>query len=131
MEIDRHVSVDTHPCGLQVGIVHDIRLQELRLYTDYGRTCRPLFIVDLGQQRLRIRKDDIRLLQDREESNVGWQVGPSMSSDQGRWYRRPPCPAPISWAPLSSFADCTGASASLHGHACLGAVGMSSPAVQD
>lgn len=30
----------------EVGVVHDIRLQELRLYTDYGRCCRPLFIVE-------------------------------------------------------------------------------------
>ena len=33
-------------------MVHDIRLQELRLYTDFGRCCRPLFIVD--QQRLKV-----------------------------------------------------------------------------
>ena len=36
----------------EVGVVHDIRLQELRLYTDFGRCCRPLFIVD--QQRLKV-----------------------------------------------------------------------------
>lgn len=42
----------THPLppqvdiSTEVGVVHDIRLQELRLYTDYGRCCRPLFIVE-------------------------------------------------------------------------------------
>lgn len=59
---------------MQVGIVHDIRLQELRLYTDYGRCCRPLFIVEKGTQRLSITKEDIRQLQDRETTGFGWQV---------------------------------------------------------
>ena len=58
----------------QVGIVHDIRLQELRLFTDYGRCCRPLFIVDLRQQRLHIRKEHVRQLQDRETTAFGWQA---------------------------------------------------------
>lgn len=57
-----------------MGIVHDIRLQELRLYTDYGRCCRPLFIVDPIKKRLTINKDDIRQLQDREVTGFGWQV---------------------------------------------------------
>ena len=56
----------------QVGIVHDIRLQELRLFTDYGRCCRPLFIVD--DQRLRVRKADIRQLQEAENREEAWQV---------------------------------------------------------
>lgn len=43
----------TH-CVLQVGVVHDIRLQELRLYSDAGRCCRPLFIVE--DQQLLIKK---------------------------------------------------------------------------
>ena len=30
----------------EISVVHDIRLKELRLYTDSGRTCRPLFIVE-------------------------------------------------------------------------------------
>ena len=38
----------------QVGVVHDIRLQELRLFSDAGRCCRPLFIVD--NQQLLIKK---------------------------------------------------------------------------
>ena len=59
--------------------MHDIRLQELRLYTDYGRCCRPLFIVDPASQRLRIRKSDIRQLQDAEDVAFGWQVGGSAS----------------------------------------------------
>eukprot|EP00884_Botryococcus_braunii_P011421 jgi/Botrbrau1/2027/Bobra.0047s0010.2 len=35
-QMRRQVDINT-----EVGVVHDIRLQELRLYTDYGRCCRP------------------------------------------------------------------------------------------
>lgn len=44
----------------QVGLVHDYALQELRLFTDAGRTSRPLFIVD--NQKLLIHKGHIRKL---------------------------------------------------------------------
>lgn len=47
----------------EVGVIRDIRLKELRLYTDYGRCSRPLFIVE--KQRLLIKKKDIRALQQR------------------------------------------------------------------
>jgi hypothetical protein len=40
-----------------------ISLKELRLYTDYGRCSRPLFIVE--NQRLLIKKAHIRALQQR------------------------------------------------------------------
>ncbi|KAK9918353.1 hypothetical protein WJX75_003429 [Coccomyxa subellipsoidea] len=66
-QMRRQVDIST-----EVGIVHDIRLQELRLYTDYGRCCRPLFIVDNERKRLTITKDDIRQLQDREVTHFGW-----------------------------------------------------------
>lgn len=49
----------------QVAVIHDIRLKELRLFTDAGRTARPLFIVD--SQRLNIKKGDIVSLQARCE----------------------------------------------------------------
>ena len=55
----------------EVGVVHDIRLQELRLTTDYGRCCRPLFIVD--NQELRVRKRDILALARAEETGATWQ----------------------------------------------------------
>ena len=51
-------------------MVHDIRLQELRLTTDYGRCCRPLFVVD-GQELL-VRKRDIVALARREETGHSW-----------------------------------------------------------
>lgn len=47
----------------EVGVVRDIRLRELRLYTDYGRCSRPLFIVE--KQKLLIKKKDILFLQQR------------------------------------------------------------------
>jgi DNA-directed RNA polymerase II subunit RPB2 len=43
----------------------------LRLYTDYGRCCRPLFIVK--DQKLIIKKSDILRLQNTEEVKYGWQ----------------------------------------------------------
>lgn len=51
--------------AMQVGVVHDISLNELRLYTDYGRCCRPLFIVD--QLSLKIKKGDVNRLTNDEE----------------------------------------------------------------
>ncbi|CAA0825111.1 DNA-directed RNA polymerase II subunit 2 [Striga hermonthica] len=61
----RRVDVNT-----EVGVVRDIRLKELRIYTDYGRCSRPLFIVE--KQRLLIKKKDIQALQQRESDDGGW-----------------------------------------------------------
>ena len=56
--------------------MHDLMLQELRLFTDCGRCCRPLFIVDLESQRLAVTKQEIGLLQDRDSTGFGWSVSP-------------------------------------------------------
>ena len=64
----------------QVGIVHDLMLQELRLFTDCGRCCRPLFIVNLESQRLAVTKQEIGLLQDRDSTGFGWSVSPRSSA---------------------------------------------------
>ncbi|XP_073299286.1 DNA-directed RNA polymerase II subunit RPB2-like [Primulina huaijiensis] len=65
-QLRRQVDVNT-----EVGIIRDIRLKELRLYTDYGRCSRPLFIVE--KQRLLIKKKDILALQQREShEEYGW-----------------------------------------------------------
>ncbi|KAG0573134.1 hypothetical protein M758_UG292500 [Ceratodon purpureus] len=64
-QLRRQVDVNT-----EVGVVRDIRLKELRLYTDYGRCSRPLFIVE--KQRLLIKKQDVRALQMKETSENGW-----------------------------------------------------------
>eukprot|EP00250_Pteridium_aquilinum_P022160 c25312_g1_i2 orf=642-4202(+) len=64
-QLRRQVDVNT-----EVGVVRDIRLKELRLYTDYGRCSRPLFIVE--KQRLLIKKSDIRALQQKETTEPEW-----------------------------------------------------------
>ncbi|KAK4801738.1 hypothetical protein SAY86_022225 [Trapa natans] len=53
----------------EVRVVRDIRLKELRIYTDYGRCSRPLFIVE--KQRLLIKKKDIHALQQGESPDEG------------------------------------------------------------
>ncbi|KAK9052552.1 hypothetical protein SSX86_029182 [Deinandra increscens subsp. villosa] len=65
-QLRRQVDVNT-----EVGVIRDIRLKELRLYTDYGRCSRPLFIVE--KQKLLIKKKDILALQQRESvEECGW-----------------------------------------------------------
>eukprot|EP00879_Flechtneria_rotunda_P010808 GHRR01011294.1.p1 GENE.GHRR01011294.1~~GHRR01011294.1.p1 ORF type:complete len:1068 (+),score=370.65 GHRR01011294.1:1153-4356(+) len=54
----RQVDVNT-----EVGVIHDYGLRELRLFTDYGRTSRPLFIVEDNQ--LKFTKSDLQKLLDR------------------------------------------------------------------
>lgn len=55
----------------EVSIVRDIRERELRLYTDAGRVCRPLFIVE--NHSLLINKGHIHKLQEAtEEEPYGW-----------------------------------------------------------
>mmetsp|Transcript_10451 Transcript_10451/g.26302 ORF Transcript_10451/g.26302 Transcript_10451/m.26302 type:complete len:1202 (+) Transcript_10451:187-3792(+) len=56
----------------EISIVRDIHERELRIYTDAGRVCRPLFIVDERDQRLAIRRHHIRRL---EESTGGRAAG--------------------------------------------------------
>ena len=56
--------------SIEVGVVHDIRLQELRLYTDYGRCIRPLFVVE--DQKLAIKKRNIEMLQEKEMTGYTW-----------------------------------------------------------
>jgi len=62
-QLRRQVDVNT-----EVGVVHDIRLAELRLYTDYGRCCRPLYIIDdtPGGPELRIQPHHISQLAARD-----------------------------------------------------------------
>lgn len=51
----------------EVSVIRDIRLNELRLSTDYGRCSRPLFIVE--KQRLLMKKSHITRLYAQE---IGW-----------------------------------------------------------
>lgn len=53
-------------CGdisAEVSVVRDVRERELRIFTDSGRVCRPLFIVEDDMQ-LALRKDHIQWLTD-------------------------------------------------------------------
>ena len=48
----------------EVSMVRDIRDREIRIYTDAGRICRPLLIVENG--KLRMKKKTIDMLKDRD-----------------------------------------------------------------
>ena len=52
-------------CGdinMEVSVVRDIRDRELRLFTDSGRCCRPLFIVEEETQRLHLNRSHLSQL---------------------------------------------------------------------
>ncbi|GHP02192.1 DNA-dependent RNA polymerase II [Pycnococcus provasolii] len=61
-QLRRQVDINT-----EVGVVRDIKLKELRLYTDYGRCMRPLFIVE--NKRLLVKKETVTLL---ERNDLVW-----------------------------------------------------------
>ena len=54
----------------EVSVVRDIQNRELRLFSDPGRCCRPLFIVQ--DQKLCIKKSHIYRLQNKEETDFRW-----------------------------------------------------------
>eukprot|EP00937_MAST-01D_sp_MAST-1D-sp2_P004622 g4622.t1 len=64
-----------HDIDMEVAVVHDIQKQELRLYTDSGRLCRPLFIVE--ENKLKIKRHHIAKLRDRTE---GWKFQQVLSN---------------------------------------------------
>jgi len=49
----------------EVSVVRDIRERELRLYTDAGRVCRPLFIVE--DHQLTLQKKHVNYIQDKRD----------------------------------------------------------------
>lgn len=53
----------------EVSMVRDIRDREIRIYTDAGRICRPLLIVENG--KLLLRKKHLETLKEREYNNYG------------------------------------------------------------
>lgn len=56
----------------EVSIVRDIKARELRLYTEYGRVCRPLLIVG-DDQKLVLKKSHIYRLQGVDDENkLNW-----------------------------------------------------------
>lgn len=57
----------------QVSMIRDIREREIRIYTDAGRICRPLLIVE--NQKLLLKSSHIQLLKEREYNNARSVVG--------------------------------------------------------
>ena len=55
----------------EVSMIRDIRDREIRIYTDAGRICRPLLIVE--DCRLLMKRHHIEMLKDREFNNYQWQ----------------------------------------------------------
>ncbi|KAH9407293.1 DNA-directed RNA polymerase II subunit RPB2 [Tyrophagus putrescentiae] len=54
----------------EVSMVRDIRDREIRIYTDAGRICRPLLIVE--NQKLLLKKKHIEQLKSREYNSYSW-----------------------------------------------------------
>jgi len=50
---------------MQLSVVWDLKDRELRIYSDAGRCCRPLYIVDSQKQQLMVRKRHIRQIRAR------------------------------------------------------------------
>ena len=50
-------------------MVRDFREKEIRIYTDAGRICRPLLIVE--NQKLLLKKQHIEMLKEREYTEYG------------------------------------------------------------
>ena len=62
----------------EVSMVREINEREIKIYTDGGRICRPLLIVDTDKQKLLIKKGHIdQLKQSQEmisaEGKYSWQ----------------------------------------------------------
>jgi len=57
----------------EVSIVWDIRNQEVRILTDAGRCCRPLFVVE--ENSVLLKKKSIDRLHRRDQTNFDWDGG--------------------------------------------------------
>ncbi|XP_060066660.1 DNA-directed RNA polymerase II subunit RPB2 [Ylistrum balloti] len=55
----------------EVSMIRDIRDREIRIYTDAGRICRPLLIVD--NQKLLLKQSHIKQLKQKEYNSYSWQ----------------------------------------------------------
>jgi len=53
-------------------MIRDIRDREIRIYTDAGRICRPLLIVE--NQKLLLKQSHIKQLKQREYNNYRYAV---------------------------------------------------------
>ncbi|RHY50051.1 hypothetical protein DYB30_010898, partial [Aphanomyces astaci] len=55
----------------EVSVIRDLMQKELRIYTDAGRVCRPLFIVE--NNRLLLQKQHVVKLQNHKHTQFRWQ----------------------------------------------------------
>ncbi|XP_067658065.1 DNA-directed RNA polymerase II subunit RPB2 [Haliotis asinina] len=55
----------------EVSMIRDFHDREIRIYTDAGRICRPLLIVE--NQKLLLKQSHIKQLKQREYNNYSWQ----------------------------------------------------------
>ena len=61
-------------------MIRDIRDREIRIYTDAGRICRPLLIVE--SQKLLLKQSHIKQLKQREYNNYRYMIGYSLEHTQ-------------------------------------------------
>jgi DNA-directed RNA polymerase II subunit RPB2 len=61
----------TEAIHAEVSVVRDIREKELRIYTDSGRVCRPLFVVE--KDKLLITPDQVARLRDEKDIPGGYR----------------------------------------------------------
>ena len=54
-------------CCVQVSMVRDVREREIRIFTDAGRICRPLLIVE--NQKLLLKRHHVDMLKERDVNN--------------------------------------------------------------
>ena len=55
----------------QVSMIRDFADREIRIYTDAGRICRPLLIVE--NQKMLLKQSHIKQLKQREFNNYRWE----------------------------------------------------------
>ena len=61
---------------IEVAVVWDLKDRELRLYSDAGRCCRPLFIVDTETQKLKIQREHINWVIAKEKQGPTGEMVP-------------------------------------------------------
>ena len=77
----------------EVSIVRDVREREIRVYTDAGRACRPLFVVDTDTVTLKVTADHISWLQQGEDDGSESIIRPPGEEWDGE-------PQPFGWSGL-------------------------------
>jgi DNA-directed RNA polymerase II subunit RPB2 len=61
---------------IEVAVVWDLKDRELKLYSDAGRCCRPLFIVDTDTQKLKIGREHINYVIAKEKQSPSGEMMP-------------------------------------------------------